>query len=65
MNSFEALLSIDFIVKCRNIILPTLMTPHKNKVTHLYSFFMFNVVLANVDYFQDICYRNQAGFCFC
>ena len=22
---------------------------------------MFNVVLARVDYFQDTCYRNQAG----
>ena len=25
---------------------------------------MFNAVLARVDYFQDIYYRNQAGFCF-
>ena len=24
-----------------------------------------NVVLARLDYFQDICYRNQAGYCFC
>ena len=25
---------------------------------------MFNIVLANVDYFKDIFYRNQAEFCF-
>ena len=25
---------------------------------------MFNVVLARIDYFQDIYYRNQAVFCF-
>ena len=27
-------------------------------------FSMLNAVLARVDYFQDIYYRNQAGFCF-
>ena len=27
-------------------------------------FSMFNVALAHVDYVQDICYRNQAKFCF-
>ena len=37
----------------------------RNKITHLYSFSMFNVVLAHVDYFQDILrYRNQAGIFF-
>ena len=65
LNSFEALLSIQLLVKCRNIILPTVMTPHE-KYNHSPAqlFSMFNVVLTHVDYFQDIYYRNQAGFCF-
>ena len=34
-------------------------------ITHLCTAFStFNVVLAHVNIFQDICYRNQAGFCF-
>ena len=37
MESFEALLSIHFLVKLRDIILPTVMTPIK--ITHLYSVF--------------------------
>ena len=52
-HSYEALLST---VLRRGI---------RNKTTHLYSFFStFNTVLARVDYFQDIFYRNQAGFFF-
>ena len=31
MNSFEALLSIHFLVKCCNIILPTVMTTHEKQ----------------------------------
>ena len=62
LNSFEALLSIQFLVKCRNIILPTVMTPHE-KYNHSSAqlFSMFNVVLTHVDY-QNIYYRKQLGF---
>ena len=40
-------------------------TQSNNIITHLCTAFStFNVVLAHVNFFQDICYRNQAGFCF-
>ena len=62
LNSFEALLSIQFLVKYRKIILPTVMTPHE-KYNHSSAqlFSMFNVVLTHVDY-QNIYYRNQLDF---
>ena len=57
MISFETLLSIPLLVKCRNIILHTVIKHSlRNKITHLYSFSMFNIVLAHVDYFQDTYY---------
>ena len=59
-HSYEALLSTHF-----NIILPTALRRRMgNKTTHLYSFFHVYAVLARVDYFRDIYYRNQDGFCF-
>ena len=57
MISFDSLLSIPLLVKCRNIILHTVIKhSSRNKINHLYSFSMFNIVLARVDYFQDTCY---------
>ena len=60
MNSYDALLSIHFLVKCRNINDTALEI--KSLICTVFS--MFNIVLANVNYFQDILYRYQAGFCF-
>ena len=39
INSFGALPSTDFLVKCRNIILTSDDTAVRNKITYLYSFF--------------------------
>ena len=40
-------------------------TTFMDKITHLYRFSMFDLVLAHIiNNFQDICYRKQVGFCF-
>ena len=57
LNCFEAHLSKQFLVKYHNMILPAAMILRKKSLICTV-FFMFNVVVARVDYFQDIFYRN-------
>ena len=57
LNWFEARLSKQFLVKYHNMILPAVMILRKKSLISTV-FSMFNVVVARVDYFQDIFYRN-------
>ena len=57
LNWFEARLSKQFLVKYHNMILPAVMILSKKSLISTV-FSMFNVVVARVDYFQDIFYRN-------
>ena len=57
LNWFEARLSKQFLVKYHNMILPAVMILRKKSLISTV-FSMFNVVVACVDYFQDIFYRN-------
>ena len=57
LNWFEARLSKQFLVKYHNMILPAVMILRKKSLISTV-FSIFNVVVARVDYFQDIFYRN-------